>query len=635
MSPQLCPKVSIVSTTHNQAGYARQAFDSFLDQQTDFPVEIIVADDASTDATPAIIREYAERYPHVFRPIFRTENLGLNGNLTGALSAARGEYVALCEADDYWIDPLKLSKQVAFLDRHPKTTVCFHPVRVIWEDGHAKDSKFPPVRVRGNLSLDALILMNFIQTNSAVYRRLERYDDIPADVMPLDWYLHVRHAVHGDIAMLPDTMAVYRRHAQGMWHNQVVDPPKFWLTQGPGHAATFDAMLDLFPGDPAREELIAVMADWILRQIANVPGPEGRAALQETIARHPRIAMLALQHRGATPARRLKTQWQARRRDAEPQGARGCVALPAPTRLSSLTMSTNPGPAEGANQVMAQEHSAGAVQFTAHNVRLDDGTLTIPESSRTLDESSWFISARGILETVFPGDKSHLRLADVGCLEGGYAVGFARMGFQVLGIEVRELNMAACNYIKSKTNLPNLRFVHDNALNIANHGLFDTVFCCGLFYHLENPKQYLETLSSVTNKLLILQTHFSIINRSDKWLRLPTTARQLTDRLLRRPAPVKFMLSAPTEHEGLPGRWFTEFSDDRSFGQRDTAKWASWDNRRSFWIQREHLLQAIKDVGVDLVMEEYDNLEPSIAESLLVGSYAANLRGTFIGIKTR
>lgn len=310
MSPQLCPKVSIVSTTHNQAGYARQAFDSFLDQQTDFPVEIIVADDASTDATPAIIREYAERYPHVFRPIFRTENLGLNGNLTGALSAARGEYVALCEADDYWIDPLKLSKQVAFLDRHPKTTVCFHPVRVIWEDGHAKDSKFPPVRVRGNLSLDALILMNFIQTNSAVYRRLERYDDIPADVMPLDWYLHVRHAVHGDIAMLPDTMAVYRRHAQGMWHNQVVDPPKFWLTQGPGHAATFDAMLDLFPGDPAREELIAVMADWILRQIANVPGPEGRAALQETIARHPRIAMLALQHRGATPARQLKTQWR-------------------------------------------------------------------------------------------------------------------------------------------------------------------------------------------------------------------------------------------------------------------------------------------------------------------------------------
>jgi len=304
------PKVSIVTTTHNQEAYVRQAFDSFIAQRTDFPVEIVVADDASTDSTPAIIREYASRHPHLFRPILRPENLGLNLNLTGALSAARGEYIALCEGDDYWIDPLKLSKQVAFLDRHPETAVCFHPVRIVWEDGYAKDSKFPPVRVRGNLSVDALILMNFIQTNSVVYRRLERYDDIPADVMPLDWHLHVRHAARGEIAMLPETMAVYRRHAQGMWHNQVMDPPKFWLTQGPGHAATFDAMLDVFPGDPVREELIGVMADWVLREIGKVPGPDGRAALQNTIAQHPRLAMLALRHRWAKPTRRLKTQWR-------------------------------------------------------------------------------------------------------------------------------------------------------------------------------------------------------------------------------------------------------------------------------------------------------------------------------------
>lgn len=308
--PKVSPKVSIVSTTHNQEGYARQAFDSFVEQQTDFPMEIIVADDASTDTTPSIIQEYTDRYPDLFRPIYRPKNLGLNGNMTGALSAARGEYVALCEADDYWIDPLKLSKQVAYLDQHPETAVCFHPVRVVWEDGYAEDSTFPPVRARGNMSLDALILMNFIQTNSAVYRRLDRYDDIPADVMPLDWYLHVRHAARGEIAMLPETMSVYRRHAKGMWHNQVVDPPKFWLTHGPGHAATFDAMLDLFPDDPVREELIGIMADWVLHQIAKVPGPEGRAVLQNTIAQHPRFAMLALQHRWATPPQRIKTQWR-------------------------------------------------------------------------------------------------------------------------------------------------------------------------------------------------------------------------------------------------------------------------------------------------------------------------------------
>jgi len=301
------PKVSVVSITYNHEAYIREALDGFIAQKTDFPVEIIVADDASTDATPAIIQEYADRHPHLFRPILRSENVGTHANLTDALSAARGKYLALCEGDDYWIDPMKLTKQVAFLDRHPETAVCFHPVRMIWTDGHARDSKFPPGQLRRNLSVETLILSNFIQTNSVVYRRLARYDDIPADVMPLDWYLHVLHAVHGDIAMLPETMAVYRRHSQGMWHNTVADLPRFWLTQGPGHAAMFDAMLDLFPGDPLREEILAGKADWILRQIAKVPGPEGRAALLDTIAQHPRSAMLALQHRWASPTRRLKS----------------------------------------------------------------------------------------------------------------------------------------------------------------------------------------------------------------------------------------------------------------------------------------------------------------------------------------
>lgn len=304
------PKVSVVTTTHNQEAYVRQAFDSFIAQQTNFPVELVVADDASTDSTPSIIREYADRYPHLFRPILRPENLGLNKNLTGALSTARGEYIALCEGDDYWTDPLKLSKQVAFLDRHPKAAVCFHPVRVVWEDGSAEDSIFPSVRLRGNLSLETLLLVNYIQTNSVMYRRLPRYDDIPAAVMPLDWYLHVRHAATGEIAMLPETMAVYRRHAEGMWHNQAVDLSAFWLRQGPGHAATLDAMLDLFKDDRAHQELIAFNADCILNQIAQVPSPEGHAAFQRILTEHPRFANMVQEHRGASRARRLRIEWR-------------------------------------------------------------------------------------------------------------------------------------------------------------------------------------------------------------------------------------------------------------------------------------------------------------------------------------
>ena len=90
------------------------------------------------------------------------------------------------------------------------------------------------------------------------------------------------------------------------------------------------------------------------------------------------------------------------------------------------------------------------IEFTWHNIRLDDGTLTMPDAEWVISMEAypWFVSARRIIETVFPGDKSYLRLADLGCLEGGFAVEFARMGFQVLGVEVREANIAACNYVK-------------------------------------------------------------------------------------------------------------------------------------------------------------------------------------------
>jgi glycosyltransferase involved in cell wall biosynthesis len=299
--------------------------DGFLAQETEFPVEIIVADDASTDATPGIIREYADRHPQLFRPIFRPRNVGLNANLTGALSAARGEYIALCEGDDYWVDPQKLNKQVALLDRNPKTALCFHPVQVVWTRNGATGEKFihalyrkfeevflpkfPPPFYAGNLSFEVLISRNFIQTNSVMYRRLPRYDGIPTNVMPLDWYLHVLHAAHGEIAMLPETMAVYRRHPNGMWYKAITDPGTFWKAQGLGHAATLDAMLDVVSGNPAHEQIIGKNADKILRRIAReIRHPEAGELLLRTTAQYPRIAMLALHNQwGPTLGERLKT----------------------------------------------------------------------------------------------------------------------------------------------------------------------------------------------------------------------------------------------------------------------------------------------------------------------------------------
>lgn len=252
------------------------------------------------------------------------------------------------------------------------------------------------------------------------------------------------------------------------------------------------------------------------------------------------------------------------------------------------------------------------IRFTAHNIRLDSGTLTRPETGYTMDAYPWFVSARRILDTVFPGDKRRLRLADLGCLEGGYAVEFARMGFQVLGLEVRDTNIAACRYVKANVNLPNLEFVQDDAWNIARYGTFDAIFCCGLLYHLDKPYRFLRIVSAVTRRLLIVQTHFSTQDRNDK-----------------------FRLSEMTENESLAGRWYTEFATDEAFSQREERKWAAWANRRSFWIQREYLLQALQDVGFDLVTEQFDSLGPKMAEELLGGYYRINSRGTFIGIKTR
>jgi SAM-dependent methyltransferase len=211
-----------------------------------------------------------------------------------------------------------------------------------------------------------------------------------------------------------------------------------------------------------------------------------------------------------------------------------------------------------------------AIEFTSHNIRLDDGSLTKPDAAHSMEAYPWFISAQRIIETVFLGNKTHLRLADLGCLEGGYAVEFARMGFQLTGVEVHKANMAACNYVKSKTNLPNLTFVNDNAVNIAQDGVFDDVFCSGLLYHLDKPKQFLETLSAITTKLVILQTHFSAPTFYAR-LRLPTWVRKVLARI-KKNRNDRFNLSQVTENEGIAGQWYQEFLDKEFLSKRETSK---------------------------------------------------------------
>lgn len=122
-------KVSVLCATFNHEDYLRTTLDGFLAQKTNFPYEVLVCDDASTDSTADILREYAEKHPDIIRPFYQKENLysrRINVYDTVFFPAARGEYIALCEGDDYWNDPEKLQRQVDWLDAHPEYSACVH-----------------------------------------------------------------------------------------------------------------------------------------------------------------------------------------------------------------------------------------------------------------------------------------------------------------------------------------------------------------------------------------------------------------------------------------------------------------------------------------------------------------------------
>lgn len=130
---EVMPKLSICCLAYNHEFFIRKCLDGFMMQKTDFPFEVLIHDDASTDNTPQIIREYQSKYPDIIKPIFQKENQYSKGIwITGIhqLPRAKGKYIAFCEGDDYWTDPYKLQKQVDFLETHPDYSLCCHRYQV-------------------------------------------------------------------------------------------------------------------------------------------------------------------------------------------------------------------------------------------------------------------------------------------------------------------------------------------------------------------------------------------------------------------------------------------------------------------------------------------------------------------------
>ncbi len=153
--------VSICCITYNQEEYIRDALDGFLSQETDFSYEVLIHDDASTDGTADIIREYARQYPEIIKPILQTENQYAKGltNVSGTYNfpRAKGRYIAMCEGDDYWTDPHKLQRQADYMEAHPDCSLVFHSACIEVQGRALTERRMRPYRRSRRVSPEEII----------------------------------------------------------------------------------------------------------------------------------------------------------------------------------------------------------------------------------------------------------------------------------------------------------------------------------------------------------------------------------------------------------------------------------------------------------------------------------------------
>lgn len=218
------PVLSICCAAYNHESFIRDCLDGFLKQETTFPVEILIHDDASTDRTADIIREYEAKHPQVVLPVYETENQYSKGtgDLFG-LKRTRGQYIAICEGDDYWTDPAKLEKQVDFLDRNPDYVICYHDARIVDPSGNVvADSKLPSESKR-DFSSAELMKGAWTLNLSRVFRKIPKSAERETplrqrQILNSDMLFTARLGKLGKGKYLGDIEpAAYRLHPGSIW----------------------------------------------------------------------------------------------------------------------------------------------------------------------------------------------------------------------------------------------------------------------------------------------------------------------------------------------------------------------------------------------------------------------------------
>lgn len=220
--------VTVFCTAYNHEKYIRQCLDGFVMQKTDFKYEVIVHDDASTDNTADIIREYEKQYPNIIKPIYQKENQHAKGCRTSrklCMEYSTGKYIALCEGDDFWTDPHKLQKQFDAMEDNPSCKMCLCKVRAVQENGEGMEQTYPNTQVREGVH-DSYSLLEIIckeysfQTSCYFFDSLtlkNYYIEEPEfyRVAPVGDWPYLLYFSQFDIYYIDDEMSCYRKNTVG------------------------------------------------------------------------------------------------------------------------------------------------------------------------------------------------------------------------------------------------------------------------------------------------------------------------------------------------------------------------------------------------------------------------------------
>lgn len=213
-------KVSVLLVTYNHEKYIAEALESVIMQKHDYPFEIIIADDHSTDNTIEIIKGYASKHPEItFLPV--QPNLGITKNYKRGFDACQGEYVAVLEGDDYWTSPHKIAQMVEFLDNNRGCSIAFN--RFIVSEAKSKKYNIQPWPIHDSFQL--ITISDLIQDNmignfsTCMYRNeiIRKIDPKLFEMKVYDWMFNMAMAQFGLIGYIPQVMSVYRLHSEGTW----------------------------------------------------------------------------------------------------------------------------------------------------------------------------------------------------------------------------------------------------------------------------------------------------------------------------------------------------------------------------------------------------------------------------------